>query len=193
MVMLLFAVSAVTFALFAAGPSDPARMACGKVCTPEKLAVVHAGLGLDEPLVVQYADYMKGIVVGRDIGPPSARIRCEVPCFGVSYQSNVPVWQKVTQAFPYTLSITVGAAILWVLIGVPLGIAAGLRKGTWIDKAANAIASVGMSVPLPVVAFGLLWLFSRKFDVLPAVASKSNAPWDSGGPTTWSPTTCWCG
>lgn len=185
MVMLLFAVSAVTFALFAAGPSDPARMACGKVCPPDKLAKVHAGLGLDEPLVVQYLEYMKGVVVGRDIGPPSARRPCDAPCFGMSYQTNTLVLDKITQAFPYTLSITVGAAALWVLIGVPLGLLAGLRKGSWIDKATAAVASVGMSIPLPVVALGLIWLWTVKFKLLPAVASASNAPWDVGGPTKW--------
>jgi peptide/nickel transport system permease protein len=98
----------------------------------------------------------------------------------------VPVWDKVTRAFPYTLSITIGAAVLWVLVGVPLGILAGLRRGRWTDKAVAAIAAVGMSIPLPIVAYGLLWVFAFKLHLLPTTAGRSKAPWDEGGPAVWT-------
>src|SRR5439155_21809636 len=118
MIALLIAVSIVTFLLFTVGPSDPAADSCGKSCTPARIAQIKVGLGLDKPLVTQYWKYMKGLVVGREMGPPGGRFHCDWPCFGRSYQSSQFVWDMMKAALPYTLSLAIGAAIIWLFLGV---------------------------------------------------------------------------
>jgi peptide/nickel transport system permease protein len=185
LLVLLFLVSVVTFLLFFAGPSDPARAMCGKSCTPERIEKTRIGLGLDRPVVVQYLDYMKGVMVGRDIGPPSSRDHCGWPCFGRSFVNNQWVWTKIRQAFPYTFVIAIGAGVLWLFVGVSVGLIAGLRKGSWVDKVAVAMSSVAMAMPMPVIGLTLIWLLRYQFGWVPAFDPTVVWPWNRGGPLGW--------
>src|SRR5215470_12367645 len=88
----LFAISVTTFLLFFAVPANPASTMCGtKVCSPEVEARITKSLGLDKPVAVQYAEYMKGIFVGRQVGTPPDQIDCPAPCLGVSFRTGQPV------------------------------------------------------------------------------------------------------
>jgi len=183
---LLIAVSIVTFGLFTIGPSDPAADSCGKSCTPERIGQIKVALGLDKPLVTQYWEYMKGLVAGREMGPPGARYHCGWPCFGRSYQDNQFVWDAIKQALPYTISLALGAALIWLVFGVGFGVIAGLNKGKLIDKLSVGVASLGVSLPVPLIGLTLILLVNTDWRWLPYTSGQAPAlPWDSGGPVAW--------
>ncbi len=182
---LLIATSIVTFLLFFAGPADPAANACGKNCTPDRIAQAKVALGLDKPLVTQYLQYMKGLVWGREMGPPNGRYHCAWPCFGRSFQNNQFVWTTIKTAFPYTMSIAIGAATIWLIGGVAFGIAAALRKGTWVDKSAVGLSAVGVSLPVPLIGLTFLWLVVGQWHWLPYTSNTITSPWGDGGPWAW--------
>src|SRR4051794_40850201 len=107
-VLLMFIVSAATFAVFFLGPkfvgADVARNFCGRVCNEQSLVDVRAKLGLDEPIYEQYGRYVKGIFVGRTFGSGSTARSCDVPCLGYSFKTDLPVWGQMTDRLPITIS-----------------------------------------------------------------------------------------
>ncbi len=82
----LLAICAVTFVIFYLLPADPAAAACGKTCSPERLAEVRRFMGLDQPLWRQFGDYLTGIFAGRELGSGPHAIPCGFPCLGYSYE-----------------------------------------------------------------------------------------------------------
>ena len=95
----LFAVSVSTFLLFFAVPADPVLTMCGtRVCPADQAARIRTSLGLDQPLAVQYSEYMKGVFAGRDIGTGSDAIHCPAPCLGVSFRNHLPVLSILARA-----------------------------------------------------------------------------------------------
>ena len=185
LIALLIATSIITFLLYNLGPADVAANTCGKTCSPERIAQTKVALGLDQPLTTQYLQYMKGLVVGREMGPPSGRYHCDWPCFGRSFQNNQFVWDVIKQALPYTVSLAVGAAIIWLTVGVTFGIFAGLNRGKWQDKLAVALSSFGVSLPVPLIGLTLILLVNTKWQLLPYTGSASTWPWDPPGPWAW--------
>ncbi|MFT2019122.1 ABC transporter permease [Streptomyces sp. 796.1] len=151
-VVILVLISAITFFLFFALPAEPARLACGKNCDAASMALVNENLGLDEPVPVQYAKFMVGIVAGRDfpIG------HCDAPCFGYSFVNQEPVWDTIVDRFPTTLSLALGAAALFLVVGVGIGMVAAWRRGTWVDKLLSSLSLLGQS--LQVYFVGVLCL-----------------------------------
>lgn len=147
-VVILALVSFVTFLLFFAIPGDPARLACGKTCTPERLADIRASLGIDRAVLTQYWEFMKGIFVGRDFTQAGERVRCDVPCFGYSFTNQQPVWDTVLDRYPATLSLAVGAAALFLAVGTGLGAVSALRAGSVFDRVGIAFSLVGASVQI---------------------------------------------
>ncbi len=146
--LILAIVSAVTFFLFFLVPGDPARLSCGKLCTPDRLAEIHRNLGLDKPALVQYGEYMKGIVVGRTVIEGGDPQPCPAPCFGYSFTNHQPVWQTLLDRFPATLSLAVGASVLFLAGGVGLGMISALRRGGAVDKLGIGLTLVGASVQI---------------------------------------------
>ncbi len=147
-VVILAVVSFTTFLLFFAIPGDPARLSCGKTCTPERLADIRAGLGIDDPVLVQYGAFMKGIFVGRDFTQAGELVHCDVPCFGYSFSNQQPVWDTVVDRYPATLSLALGAAVLFLVVGVGLGAISALRAGSLLDRAGISFSLVGASVQI---------------------------------------------
>jgi len=184
LIALLIATSIVTFLLFFAGPSDVAANSCGKGCTPERIQQARVALGLDKPLVVQYLEYMKGLVAGREMGPPNGRYWCSWPCFGTSFQNNRPVWDIIKTALPFTLSIAIGAAAIFLIFGVGIGVTAALHRGKWPDKVAVAISSLGVSLPAPFIGLLFLWIVVSKWQLLPYTSNTVTSPWNPD-PWTW--------
>ncbi|SBT47278.1 ABC transporter permease [Micromonospora auratinigra] len=162
----LFAVSVLSFLMFFALPRDPVTGMCPKNCNPERLERVRVELGLRDPLVTQYAGYMKGIVTGRDLGSAQGG-RCDAPCLGWSYVSNEAVSDSIARVLPVTLSIVIPAAILWLLLGVGLGMVSALRRGTWLDRAAIGFSLTGASLQLYFVGAVLLIVFVYNLRLLP--------------------------
>ncbi len=164
-VVVLFIVSLVTFFLFSIGPkitgSSPAYLYVGKNPTPELVAAIEKSFGLDQPLVTQYAQYMKGIVVGRDFsdGTADGTRPCPAPCFGYSFRYQAPVWDLIKDRFPVTLSLALGAAILWLIFGLSVGILSALKRGTLVDRIAMITALAGVSLPVYFTGLVLLYVF----------------------------------
>ncbi|MEU7589516.1 ABC transporter permease [Micromonospora sp. NPDC049230] len=184
----LFAVSVLTFLMFFALPRDPVSSICSKNCNPERLERVRDDLGLNDPLVSQYAGYMKGIVTGRDLGSAQGG-RCDAPCLGWSYVSNEAVSDTIARVLPVTLSIVIPAAILWLLLGVGLGMVSALRRGTWLDRAAIGFSLTGASLQLYFVGAVLLLVFVYNLRLLPVPSYTSifdnPAKWASGLVLAW--------
>ena len=147
-VAILGLVSFVTCLLFVASPGDPARLSCGKTCTPERLADIRHSLGIDRPVLAQYVDYMQGIFVGRDFTQAGEVVHCDVPCFGYSFTNAQPVWDTLLDRLPATLSLAGGAAVLFLTVGLGLGALSALRAGSSLDRVAVAAAVTGASVQI---------------------------------------------
>ncbi|MCG5436498.1 MULTISPECIES: ABC transporter permease [Micromonospora] len=184
----LFAVSVLTFLMFFALPRDPVSSICSKNCNPERLERVRDDLGLNDPLISQYAGYMKGIVTGRDLGSAQGG-RCDAPCLGWSYVTNEAVSDTIARVLPVTLSIVIPAAVLWLLLGVGLGMVSALRRGTWLDRLAIGFSLTGASLQLYFVGAVLLLVFVYNLRLLPVPSYTSifdnPAKWASGLVLAW--------
>lgn len=164
----LLIVSATTFLIFFAVPTNPAALVAGKYASPEVIAKVERDLGLDRPLPVQYARFVWHAARGD---------------LGYSYVSQQPVSAALAQAFPKTLSLTVGAVVLWLLIGIPLGIVSALKPKSLWDRLAMVIALVGISAPVYWIGLLLLKVFA---DMLGWFPLGDYVELTTGGPLRWA-------
>ncbi|GAB2927151.1 ABC transporter permease subunit [Micromonospora polyrhachis] len=187
-VLTLFAVSVLSFLMFFALPKDPVNGMCPKNCNAERLERVRQELGLRDPLHTQYLGYMKGIFVGRDLGSAQGG-RCDAPCLGYSYVNSEAVTDTMARVLPVTLSIVLPAAILWLVLGVGLGMISALRRGTLLDKVAIGVSLTGASLQLYFVGAVLLLVFvyNLKFLPVPSYTSILDNPakWASGLVLAW--------
>ncbi|HYY12598.1 MAG TPA: ABC transporter permease [Kineosporiaceae bacterium] len=168
-VVLLLVVTLVTFGVFFLVPrlagqttQQLATQYVGRDPSPEAVAAVTEKLGLDDPLLVQYGRFVKGVVVGADytFGPETEH--CPAPCFGYSFKNHQPVWPLLLQRLPVTLSLALGAAILWLAGGVAVGVVSALRRGSVVDRVAMTVALAGVSLPIFFTGLVSLALFSYK-------------------------------
>ena len=147
-ILLLFVVSFITFVMFILLPSaDPAVLRAGRQPTPELIAAIRENLGLDKPWYVQYLIYMRDLVLHFD--------------FGYSYQNNVAVQETIFDRLPATVSLAVGGAVVWLLIGIPIGIISAIKRGTILDRAAMGFALLAISAPVYWVGLVSIYLFSE--------------------------------
>lgn len=161
-IVMMLVVTFVTFVLFFSAGSDPAVQTCGKSCSPALIEQNRKALGYDKPVPVQWEEFLKGIVVGRDFPDdeklketaPETVAHCDAPCLGYSPLTQQSVTDEVKAAFPVSFSIAIMAFVLTLIIGVGFGIIAALRKGSIIDKA--LVGSALLFYSLPTFAVGLL-------------------------------------
>ena len=165
--LLLLVVSAVTFAIFflvprlaGATPEDMASRYVGKTADATTLHLMAVKLGFHDPIWVQYGRFVKGIVVGADYNTGPTTVHCPAPCFGYSFLTQNPVWPDLTDRITVTLSLAIGAAILWLLAGVATGVLSALRKGSVFDRAAMGVALAGVSLPIFFTGLLALSIFS---------------------------------
>ncbi len=157
MVGMLIALTVIVFLLFSVLPADPARLTCGKACTPQVIADNRVRLGLDKPVAEQYVEFVKGIFVGRTYGSGTATFECSAPCLGYSFRRGQEVTDLVVSHLPVTAQLALGAFVLWLAAGITMGIVAALRRGTWQDRTIMGAALVGYSFPSFFI--GLLFIF----------------------------------
>jgi peptide/nickel transport system permease protein len=157
MVGMLIALSMIVFLIFNALPADPARLTCGKACSPQVIEANRVRLGLDQPLPVQYGRFVKGIFVGRTYGEGTATFDCHVPCLGYSFRRGEQVTDLITRTLPVSIQVALGAFVLWLLFGISMGILAALRRGKWQDRTLMGLALVGYSFPSFFI--GLIFIF----------------------------------
>ena len=148
MITLLFLLSVSVFVLFQALPSDPARLTCGKICTPAILQANRIRLGYDKPVLEQYAVFIGGVFNGRVFSAGSPQpIICKAPCLGYSFSRHEEVLSLITRSAPVTFWLAIGAFVLWISVGVSLGIFAALKRGRWPDRLVMGVSLVGYSFP----------------------------------------------
>ncbi|WP_380174635.1 ABC transporter permease [Kineococcus sp. DHX-1] len=163
----LLVVAFVTFAVFNLLPSDPAQLSCGRPCTPENLALAKGFMGLDHPWYQQFGQFLAGIVTGRTFGTGATAVVCPAPCFGYSFQETAPVVQLIADRLPVTVSLALGAAVLWLVVGVALGVVAALRRGTAVDHVLGGLSVVGVSAPVYLLGLLGILLLGFTLDVVP--------------------------
>ena len=133
-VFLLVAVALITFLLFNLLPSaDPAVLRAGKNSTPKVIAEIRANLGLNKPLYTQFWVYLKNLVLHFNLG--------------YSYYSDESVLSLITDRLPATISLTVGAVIIWLSAALVVGVISAVRARTWLDRSAMGTALVLVSHP----------------------------------------------
>ncbi|SDS86016.1 ABC transporter permease [Microlunatus soli] len=181
MLLVLLIIAVISYLIFYVLPSDPAQLSCGRPCTPDRLETARAFMGYDKPWWQQFGLFIGGIVAGRTFGSGPAAIHCSAPCFGYSFRLNEPVTQLITDRIPVTFSIAIGAAVLWLLLGVSTGVVSALRRGTLIDRSLMTISIAGVSAPSYLV--GLLGIFIFGF-ILNMVPVSGYVPF-SQSPVDW--------
>jgi peptide/nickel transport system permease protein len=145
--LVLWIVSVAVFVLFFVTPHDPARLIAGRLATPQTVALVNHRLGLDRPLVDEYGGFVWRALHGD---------------LGYSYYSSAPVWQLLASRLPVTASLALGAAVLWLVVGVGVGVAAARRPRSLVDRAGTLFVLTGLSMPTFLVGLLLIYfLFFR--------------------------------
>ncbi|CCH31270.1 ABC transporter permease [Actinosynnema sp. NPDC047251] len=166
-VLVLFLVALSTYAVFYLVPADPALQACGRPCTDQNLALAREFMGYGDPWWRQFLDFAGGLFTGRTFGSGPTAIRCDAPCFGYSFAQNTEVLTLIGERLPVTVSLAVGAALLWLVTGVGAGVVAALRRGTAWDRIALASSVAGVSAPVYLVGLLGILLFGFTLDVVP--------------------------
>ena len=177
MVLVIIIVSFLTFLIFVKLPAgDPARRAVGRTTTPEQIENARVAFGLDKPLYVQYWRFLKGFIPW----PPSQPIQMvagHVPegeglwldeQVYFSYGSFEPVKAELARRIPITGTLAIGAAVIWLALGIPIGILSGIRRRSVADRAAMIFAIIGVSMPIFWLAQLLLYVFWFKLELLPS-------------------------
>jgi peptide/nickel transport system permease protein len=168
MITLLFMLSVAVFFLFNMLPGDPARLTCGKACTPDLIAANSKRLGYDQPVLVQYQNFVGGIFFGRTFSADSPQpIKCEAPCLGYSFSRHEEVMSLITRAAPVTFWLAVGAFIIWLVVGISLGIFAALKRGRWQDRLTLGVSLVGYSMPSFFIGLILYYFVVIQYRLLP--------------------------
>jgi peptide/nickel transport system permease protein len=152
MALVLFAISLIVFAIFAVIPSyDPAVAIAGKNSTPELIASVEETWGFDESLPVQYLTMMKLVFTGEL----------------VSYSSELNVSEQIWEGLPATLSLCIGAAVVWLLLGLVFGYLSAVTAGRLPDRALTVLAAIGISMPVVVLAPACLYFLAIETGLFP--------------------------
>lgn len=166
-VLTLLLVCLFTFVIFFVLSPDPAVLICGQTCTPDRIANIQNQLGLDQPFLVQFGTFLTGLFIGRTYGDGPSGVFCAAPCLGHSFQSGQNVGTMIADRLGVTLTLAIGAAIIWLAWGLLSGVLSALRPGTWVDRSFNAVALAGIALPNYFVALLLQFVLVVKLGVLP--------------------------
>ncbi|KJY42585.1 ABC transporter permease [Streptomyces sp. NRRL B-1568] len=151
-IVMLLVVTLVTFGIFFAIPkftgTDPATLYVGKQADPATIEGIRQKLGLGDPILVQFWDFVHGIFAGRDYTGGGTSDHCPAPCFGYSFRTEQAIWPELMDRLPVTLSLAGGACVLWVLGGVATGVVSALKRGSLLDRTAMTAALSGVSLPI---------------------------------------------
>ncbi len=189
-VVLLLALTLVTFLLFFASPVDAARMACGKNCSEQQRQTTAKAYGYDAPVLDQWGNFVKGLAVGRDFPADAAQRKaapdqvqhCSAPCLGYSKTNETMVGSLIKDAIPITVSLAIVALVMWLLAGVLFGILAAVYKGTLIDRGIVALTLVVYAFPTFFIGVFLIRYVSVQWQLVPYPVYQSIA---DGGVSGW--------
>ena len=167
--IVLWVVSAITFAIFFMAPGDPAVAYAGRAPSPAAIKATEERLGLNEPIPVQYWRFVSGIFVGRDYVSGADVTHCPAPCLGYSFKTNENVSELIGDRLPVTISIALGAAVLWLVAGVAAGVVSGVWPGSVWDRLAMVFALAGVSLPIYFTALLSQQAVVYKWRWIPAI------------------------
>ena len=154
LIPVLFGVTFIVFTLMYITPGDPAKLILGEQASAETIQALRQEMGLDQPYLVQYATYVKKAILHQDIGR--------------SYVTNRPVMQEIMSVFPATFQLAIGAMLVAILIGIPVGIISAIKQYSIFDTVSMLIALLGVSMPVFWLGLLLIILFTVKLGWLPA-------------------------
>jgi peptide/nickel transport system permease protein len=152
MIAVLFVISVVTFGIFNIIPNgDPALRLAGRNATPVQLETIRRTYGFDKPVYVQYVKTMQKVFSG-DL---------------ISYTNNVNVVHEIVQGFPRTLSLAVGAGVMWMFFAISLGLFTAVKAGRFADRALTVLALIGISMPVFWVGALMNYYLGFKWGLFP--------------------------
>lgn len=154
--LVVFAAATLLFAILRLAPGDPAVLMVGPTATPDQIADAREWLGLDEPIFVQYADYVWSL------------LHLE---FGYSFRLNSNAIDLVMQRLPNTILLALSATALAILVGIPAGVTAGRNPGSVSDRALSIATLAGQSLPTFWVGIMFILFFARHWHLLPSGGS----------------------
>lgn len=163
MVPVVLGVICIVFILSVITPGDPVTSLVGSDASPEAYAAMRTQLGLDQPVYIQFANYIFKIVTKGDLGK--------------SYATNQPVLTELLDRFPVTLKLTLASVILSLILSIPLGIISAVKRYSWIDNASMAISLLGVSIPQFWFGLMTLLLFAVNLRWLPASGISGISGW----------------
>lgn len=167
--VLLFIVSVITFSIFylvprlaGASPESLATRYVGRAATAETVKLTAERLGFYDPIYVQYGSWAKGVFVGAEYDTGVQKVECPAPCLGYSFLTRQAVFPELMDRAPVTFSLAIGAAFIWVIFGVSVGVLSALKRGSMFDRAAMTVALAGVSMPIFWTGLMALSLLSYK-------------------------------
>jgi peptide/nickel transport system permease protein len=167
-ILLLFVVSFITFVMFILLPSaDPAVLRAGRQPSPQLIESIRHQFGLDKSKPVQFINY---------IGDILPFLGHNGFYFGFSYQNQTQVLPEILSRLPNTIFLTLGAVILWLSVGIPIGMISAVKTGSWLDRLLMSVALIFISAPVYFLGLVVLYLFADdigKFPLLPGNSAYS--------------------
>ena len=154
LVPILLGLSILVFLWIRALPAGPAESLLGERATPETIQQIEEQYGLDEPIHIQYWEYLKTVATGD---------------LGTTIRSRRPVTSELRERFPATIELTIAALLFAVTFGIPLGFVAAKRYGTWVDHSSLVLSLLGISIPVFFLAILLKYVFAVELGWLPTV------------------------
>lgn len=186
-VLVLTLVSMAIFLLFWYGPSSPAQTVCDRETSNrcgDRIELYEKTLGYNNPVYEEYGKFVKGVFVGRTLTIASSDYPCAAPCLGVSFITKEPVKEALVSRIPATFSVAIGGAFLYLLFGIPIGVAAARRRGSVTDKA--LVSSFLFISSIPYYLFALLtWLYLTITFEVPFFSDTGYFPITQDGPFKW--------
>jgi peptide/nickel transport system permease protein len=176
-IVLLFVITLITFIIFTVLPAaDPALLRAGRQPSPELVASIRKQFGLSDPKYVQFFRYVGQIL-------PFVHAKGDAGSFlyinfGYSFQSNTLVLPEIISRMGPTIMLTAGAVILWLLIGIPIGMISAIKTGSWLDRLTMGIALIAISAPVYFLGLVALFLFDSdigRFPLLPGSGAYGDA------------------
>jgi peptide/nickel transport system permease protein len=165
---ILLAASFAVYVIFAFLPFDPAALTCGKNCNdPGIIEANRRRLGYDLPFFTQYFLFLKGLFFGRTFGEGAALINCPAPSLGYSFQQHACVTNLIGEALPVTFSLAIGAIVMWLALGIGLGILAARFRGRLVDRLSTIFVLIGTSLPTFLTGLLLLVFVVIRWGLIP--------------------------
>ena len=171
---MLVLVSILTFSIFylvprwaGATPETLATRYVGRTATAQTVQATAERLGFYDPFYVQSLHWAKTVVAGGQFDMGADQVQCPAPCLGYSFITRQPVWPELLDRMPVTFSLAIGAAVIWVISGISIGVLSALRRGSIFDRGAMTMALAGVSMPIFWTGLMGLTFFSYKWHIFP--------------------------